>query len=147
MPIQIEVLQEGAGVIYDCRGPMTISDFYEATKSFLATPEEIKKWRYTIIDLTFVDSMDIDYREIEAVVALNQQLATFAIPGVLLAVASPNDLGYGLARMWEAIVDGIGWETRVLRSRREAERWLQERAKKKFGLDVASSSPAADGSM
>ena len=142
MPIQIEVVQEGAGVIYDCRGAVTISDFYQATKSFLATPEEVKKWRYTIIDLTFADSMDIDYREIETVVALDRQLAAFAIPGVLLAVASPSDLGYGLARMWEAIVDGIGWETRVFRSRSEAECWVKERAKKKFGFDVANPSSA-----
>ena len=147
MPIQIQVLQEGAGVIYDCRGPMTINDFYEATKSFLLTPEEIKKWRYTLIDLTFVDSMDMDYREIETVVALNRRLAVLSVPGVLLAVASPNDLGYGLARMWEAIVEGIGWETRVLRSRSEAERWVQERAKKKFGLDLANPFSASGHSV
>lgn len=139
MPIVIENRQEGAGVIYDCRGALTIRDFYEASQTFLADPEEIKKWRYAIIDLTFAESMDINYQDIEMVVTVNRQLAAAAVPGVLLAVASPNDLGFGLARMWEALVERTGWETRVCRTRPEADAWISSRLQQKCGLNFPDS--------
>jgi len=38
------------------------------------------------------------------VVVQNKTIAVKEVSGVLLAVASPKDLGFGLARMWEALV-------------------------------------------
>jgi len=140
MPIDIEGRQNGVGVIYNCRGAVTVDDFFQAGLSFLAYPEEIQNWRYSIIDLTAVDSMDISSGDIRAVVEQNKRIAAVAVPGVVLAVASPRDLGYGLSRMWEALMEEVGWETITLRSREEAERWIQERVKQKFGVDVPYSS-------
>ena len=138
MPIQVQVLHEAAGVIYDCRGSLTIHDFLQATETFLVTPDEIKKWRYTIVDLTSVGSMEIGYQDVAAVVSLNKKIANLAIPGVLLAVASPGDLGFGLGRMWEALADSTGWEIQVLRSRDAAEKWVRERAREKFRLEIVN---------
>ena len=71
------------GVIYHCRGPMVIEDFFFANASFLATPDEVRKWRYALIDLTAVKSMDIDYADVSRVVTQNANIATLAVPGVL----------------------------------------------------------------
>jgi hypothetical protein len=38
--------------------------------------------------------------------------------------------------MWEAFVEGIGWETKIFPSRAEAETWIRTRVKGKFNLDV-----------
>ena len=100
------------GVIYHCSGAMIIEDFLVANEGFLATPEEIRKWRYTLIDLSAVESMDINYSDVSRVITQNASIATKAVPGVLLAVASPRDHGYGLARMWGVLVERVGWETR-----------------------------------
>ena len=54
-------------------------------------------------------------------------------------IASPTDLGYGLSRMWEVLSDQSGWEMQIFRSRAEAERWIQQRAKQKFGIDLGDS--------
>jgi hypothetical protein len=143
MPITIEGRQDGAGIIYHCHGDMTIDDLFQAGIRFLAFPEEIKKWRYTIVDLTSVESMNITSDDIRSVVEQNRRIAAIACPGVLIAVAAPKDLGYGLARMWEILMEQIGWETVSLRSRSEAEAWIRRRAKEKFNLDIpfASSAP------
>jgi hypothetical protein len=53
-------------------------------------------------------------------------------------VASPRDHGYGLARMWEALVEWVGWETMAFRSLTEAEDWIRRRVKEKFGIDLAN---------
>ena len=143
MPISIEGRQDGAGVIYYCHGDMTIDDFFQAGIGFLAYPEEIKKWRYAIIDLTSVGSMKINSDDIRTVVEQNKRIAAIAPPGAILAVASPKDLGYGLARMWEVLMEQIGWETMTFRTRLDAEAWVRQRAKEKFNLDIplASSAP------
>lgn len=143
MPINIEGRQDGAGVIYYCHGDMTIDDLFQAGIGFLAFPEEIKKWRYTIVDLTSVDAMNISSDDIRSVVEQNRRIGANAIPGVLIAVAAPKDLGYGLARMWEVLTEQIGWETMTFRSRAEAESWIRQRAKEKFDLAIpfASSAP------
>ena len=122
---------------------MTSKDFYDASNGFLANPEELKKWRYALIDLTFVEGMNLNYEEVAGIVEQNKRLAAGAPPGTLLAVSSPQDLGYGIARMWEALVEQVGWETQTFRSRAEAALWIKRRAKQKFGIDLGgSASPA-----
>ena len=142
MPIEIEGRQNGVGVVYICRGSVTIDDFFQAGLGFLAYPDEIKKWRYCIIDLTLVEAMNITSADIQTVVEQNKRIAEIAVPGPLLAVASPRDLGFGLSRMWEAFMDQIGWETMTLRSRPQAEAWIQQRMLEKFGIEIASPSSA-----
>jgi hypothetical protein len=143
MPIDIEGRQNGLGVIYNCRGAMTIDDFFQAGMGFLAHPKEIKEWRYAIIDLTFVEAMNITSDDIRAVVEQNKRIAALALPGPILAVASPRDLGFGLARIWEALVEQTGWETMTFRSRSEAEDWIKERLFQKFGIALSEADAAA----
>jgi hypothetical protein len=138
MPIEVEVRHEAMGVIYHCRGAMVIDAFFAANQSFLATPEEIRKWRYSLIDLTAVKTMDINYNDVSRVVTQNATIAANAVPGVLLAVASPRDHGYALSRMWGALVERVGWETMTFRSVADAESWVRTRLKQKFGIDLAS---------
>lgn len=126
------------GVIYHCSGAIVIADFFVANQTFLATPDEIRKWRYTLIDLSAVESLDINYLDVSRVVTQNATIAANAVPGVLLAVASPRDHGYALARMWGALVERVGWETMTFRSVAEAEDWIQRRVKQKFGIDLAN---------
>jgi hypothetical protein len=38
--------------------------------------------------------------------------------------------------MWEAFVEGIGWETKTLPTLAEAQIWVRARVKEKFKLDI-----------
>ncbi len=63
---------------------------------------------------------------IRSVVAENKRLAAIAEPGTLVAIAAPQELGYGLARMWEAYAHHeTGWRTSVFHSRADADLWIQ----------------------
>ena len=137
MPIKIEVQNDAMGVIYKCTGALTIDDFITANATFLTTPDEILKWRYTLIDLTEAESMiGINYASVSAVVSQNRTIAAKAVSGALLAVASPKSYSFGLARMWETLVEDVGWETMTFRSIPEAEGWIHSRLKQKFGIDL-----------
>src|SRR5215510_10508857 len=136
MPIRLEIRQEGAGVILDCSGPLTLLDFDEVQTGFLTSTEKLKQVKYVLVDLTLVDSLNIPYGDMEQLAYGDKRLAESAPPGVLYAVAAPRDLGFGLARMWQVLAERTKWETQVLRSRSEAEAWIRERALEKFGLDI-----------
>jgi hypothetical protein len=142
MPIDIEGRQNGLGVIYNCHGAMTIDDFFQAGMGFLAYAEEITKWRSAIIDLTSVQAMNITSDDIRAVVEQNKRIAVLARPGALLAVASPRDLGFGLARVWEVLVEETGWETMTFRSRSEAEDWILQRLSQILGITLSAADAA-----
>jgi hypothetical protein len=43
-------------------------------------------------------------------------------------IVAPQTLTYGLARMWEGLVDPLSLESMVVRTRPEAEAWLAARA-------------------
>ena len=45
-----------------------------------------------------------------------------------------RDLTYGLARMTEMLIDVTGWESKVFRNREDAEAWIKERVKEKYGI-------------
>jgi hypothetical protein len=138
MPIEVEVRHDAMGVIYRCSGDMVIQDFFAANQTFLVTPDEIRKWRYSLIDLSAVESMNIDFNDVSRVVTQNATIASIAVPGVVIAVASPKDHAFGLARMWEALVERLGWETMAFRSVADAETWIHVRVKQKFGIDLTT---------
>jgi hypothetical protein len=48
------------------------------------------------------------------------------IPEGLVAIVAPNDILYGLSRMWETLADRSALTTRVMRTRAEAVAWLKE---------------------
>ena len=52
----------------------------------------------------------------------------------MVAIYAKNDLPFALARMWEVLVNEIGWETYVFRERTDALAWTGERVSEKFGI-------------
>ena len=109
-----------------------------ANEEFLATPEEIRKWRYALIDLSAVESMDINYSDVSGVITVRTPTSPPTRFRACCAVASPRDHGYGLARMWGVLVERVGWETMTFRSLADAEDWIGRRLKEKFGIDLAN---------
>jgi len=136
MSVHIEIHQAGIGIIINFSGALTLSDFHEVQDVFLTSTEKLKHVKYVILDLTFVDSLNIPYGDVELLAERSKLIADSGPPGVLHAVAAPRDLGYGLARMWQVLSEHTGWEILVLRSRSEAEEWIRKRAREKFGLDI-----------
>ena len=137
MPIDLEFRHDGAGFIAQCHGALTITDFVDVQNSLLASPDMLRKLRYGIMDLTSVETLNLNYEKMVSIVEGDKRLAVVTPPGTLVAIVSPKDLGYGLGRMWEALVDQFGWETMTFRFSVEAEHWIQQRAKEKFGIVLA----------
>lgn len=88
-----------------------------------------KSPRYQLVDLTDVDDLQVSASHIR-ILADKDRTAGELSPGALIAVVGPQDLAYGLARMWQAYT-GSAIGSGVFRDRESAEAWLREHA----GLD------------
>lgn len=75
--------------------------------------------------------------QMEGIILQDRHIASYAVEGLLVALIAEQGAVLGLARMWEAFVEGIGWETKIFPTLAEAETWVRDRVKAKFKLDIA----------
>jgi hypothetical protein len=136
MSVQLEFVQEGLGVIFRCRGEVNVQQFVDANRQLMATNAEIKKLKFAIGDLIGMDPMYVAPSEMEKIVQQNHQIAALLPEGVIVALLAEQNVVYGLARMWEAFVAGINWETQSFRAEDEARAWLRTRLKDKFKIEL-----------
>jgi hypothetical protein len=136
MPIELEFTHGGLGVIYQCEGSLGLQHFADANSRLLTSPDRIKKLKYVIIRGNSMEPQYFSVTQMEGIILQDRHIASYAIEGLLVAVVAEQSTVLGLARMWEAFVEGIGWETKIFPSLAEAETWVRARVKEKFKLDI-----------
>ena len=67
----------------------------------------------------------------------DRQIASYAAPGLLVALVAERSVVFALARIWEAFIEGVGWGTKIFPSMAEAQDWIRTRAKEKFHLALS----------
>jgi hypothetical protein len=125
MPIETEVLQNGTGVLLICRGTVTGKDKIEAVERLLASPDVVSRLRYMVIDQEA--ALELSAQDIRTLAELERRMAQIAPPGVVVAITATREVDYGMARMWQVLVEQTGWETMVFRSFDEVDSWLREK--------------------
>jgi hypothetical protein len=88
--------------------------------------------RFLLFDLSGSERLDIPTLDVRRVARVDREYAE-THPPFAIAVVAPDDLEYGLARMWQAFVDDTPIQSVVARSRPEALIWLAGR-----GVNVAT---------
>ena len=136
MPIQLEFLHEGLGIIYRCEGALGLQHFSDANSRLLASPEKIRKLKYVIVDAASMEPQFFSPSEMDGIVLQDRQIASYAVSGLLVALVAEHNVVFALARMWEAFIEGIGWETKIFPSITVAQSWIRIRVKDKFQLEL-----------
>ena len=135
MPIEVKYLDGGKGTFFDGKGDITGEDIIGANKEIFSSEEKIRRYKYTLLDLTSMDDFDVLTSDVEEIARINIGAAEI-IPDFVVAIAARKDIVFGLSRMWQTLVDSTTWETKVFRTVDEAKVWIKERVKAKFGIDV-----------
>lgn len=135
MPVDIKILQDGAGILYLCHGTVTGKDFIEANERLLSF-NNLKQVRYGIVDETSVDDIHMFESDMLTIAAQDEKIAGLVPSGAIVAVIAGSDFAFGLARIWESFIEHTGWETMTFKTRWEAESWIKEKVKDNFGIDV-----------
>ena len=137
MPIQLEFVHDGLGVIYRCEGTLGLQHFSVANDQLLAAPDRIRKLKYAVIDAALMEPTFFSPSEMDGIVLQDLRIASYAVPGLLVALVAERNVVFALARMWEAFIEGIGWETKILPSIAPAQDWVRIRVKEKFLVELS----------
>jgi hypothetical protein len=137
VPIELQFTEDGLGVIYRCEGKLDHNHFSYANNRLLELPERIRRLRYAIVDASSMEPFYFPPSEMERIVQQDRQIASLAVPGLIVALVATQYTVLGLTRMWEAFVTGIDWNTQSFLSLSEAQTWVRLKLKERFEVDLS----------
>jgi hypothetical protein len=124
MPIELQYRDSGSGVMFVCTGVITAADFSRANEE-IYSEESLDRLQYQLIDFTATEHLEISLEEARAFAAVDVTAAD-QTQGLIIAVAGPDDLTFGISRMWQALASDSNIRSGVFRSVPDAERWIKE---------------------
>lgn len=127
MPLSTEFSDEGAGVFLIASGIFTGQDLVASKLEIMEAATRGMPISYGFVDLSNIDRFSVDKDDIQDTALADEKIAKI-VGKIKVAILAPTDIAFGMARMWQAYVDQIGWETYVFRDRTTAEAWLEANA-------------------
>ncbi len=124
MPIELRYCDAGAGVVFICTGTVTAAEFSRANEEIYSA-ESLDQLQYQLIDFTATDHLESSLEdtrknaEVDAVAASQKR-------NLIIAVAGPDDLTFGISKMWQALAADSDLRTGVFRSVSDAELWIKQ---------------------
>lgn len=125
MPYRIEYDTDKLGVITIYSGIVTDKDLCDSLTERLDNFARLKRYRYAISDCTNVTEYKVTPEGLKKNAEISYEISE-KLPALLLVVITPSDLMYGMGRMWETYIDDTGWETTMVRTRQEANEWIEK---------------------
>jgi hypothetical protein len=123
MPRTVEYRAEGAHLLF--HGIVTGEDLFDVNERVLEHDYPGRP-RYALLDFSDAQRIDVTPQDLQRVAEQDQRDAE-RVAGIAVLIIAPQTLTFGLARMWEGMVDEIELDSGVVRSRAEAARWLAAR--------------------
>ena len=124
MAFEIRYINGGEGIECLISGRAHTRELVKINEEIYSDPH-LTRQKYQIVDLTDLESVEVNDRDIIQIAEMDKAAAK-ANPDIVIAVVAPGDLEYGLSRIWRALVDDSGFETRIFRDRESADRWIEE---------------------
>ena len=125
MGIEVSLTDDGVGAVYRSFGVLTSQDLLDADERLHIEIIRNPELRYLLVDHSAIPEEKVDVESLRVLaerVGENLEI----IPEGLIAIVAPNDILYGLSRMWEILAEQSGLTTRVTRTRAEAVAWLKD---------------------
>jgi hypothetical protein len=126
VPASNEIVDSGRGVVFHGVGALTGQEVIEAKEALAAEGERLRGLEYALVLLVEVTEFRITVDEVRAITAIDERLAQF-VPYFTVAIVTPRVHDFGVARMWEALLNQPSWTTQVFWDRDAAEAWVHAR--------------------
>jgi hypothetical protein len=124
MAFEVKFIDGGEGLIFVASGKAHASELIAINRE-IYSEAYLMKQKYQLVDLTGAESIQVEERDIRQLAEMDKEAAAVN-PEIKIVVVAPGDLEYGMARMWLAHVDEGELESRVFRTREEADRWIEK---------------------
>ena len=133
MPSAFQIFAEDNFVVSVHWGHMTAREHSKLIRDYRASPDA-DPTQDCLIDFTLVTDYDLTF------VTLLFEISSLQLPDVRpelsrMAILAPGDVAFGVARMYESVIDGrLSTTPMVVRSRTEAFRFLGREDKPEYRL-------------
>ncbi|MGH8094443.1 MAG: hypothetical protein ACREIF_13405 [Chthoniobacterales bacterium] len=125
MAFTTELTENYMGIIHVGSGVVTGTEILEGCKSVTALVRVTENFQYKLIDFSAVTDLRITAEELDEIVKQDRLIAS-SRPNATVVIVAPDDHIRAIAQHWEILVEDLGWNTRVSRTRAEASDWLKE---------------------
>jgi hypothetical protein len=134
--VSIRYVDGRKGVILVSSGRVKGAEFTAATKELFARDFTAEPLLYVLVERgADVTAIDVTAEDVRDIAEQDIEVSSKA-PNVSVAVLANNTLSYGLARMWQTLVDASGWRTAIFQDRAAAVDWLRTEVAKKTGIAI-----------
>ena len=134
MPIEMKDLDNGLGVIVTGHRIVTENEYLDSYIKHLSQDrDKFLKYRYSLNDWAAVTEVEVSSNAIVQIAELCKHSANIN-PDIVVAHVATKDITFGLSRMWEFLSDETKWDIMVFRNRKDAEAWIRQKVKEKYGI-------------
>ena len=125
VPVKFSLTADGVGAMYASYGVLTGQELIDVDARIHEEVKRNPKIRYVLVDHTAVPEEKIDTGSLQAMATRTKETLDL-MPDAIVAIVAPNDVLFGLSRMWQIQAEQPGLVSRITRTREEALAWLQE---------------------
>ncbi len=125
MPYETELTDDYMGVVHRGSGMVTGEEMLRGSLALSQLVQNTANFHYEFVDLSEATGMQVTERHLQQIATLDRMTAFFR-PHAVVVVVAPDERLFAVAKRWESLVQNLGWNTHVTRSRSEAKRWLEE---------------------
>jgi hypothetical protein len=133
MPYQIQSKGQILRVTFS--GHVTKDEFVDSGRELLSLRATLERQPDQLTDLSSIEKQDTDYALVQPVSReLREQVFSNTFR---FAMVAPTPFSFGLARMFQSLVEHPQIHMRVFKSKDEAEKWLAREPSEKHDKDMA----------
>lgn len=122
MPIEHRIAH-GQYILFNVTGVATGAEIMRANQWLYTEFPDSDLARFQIWDFSTATQIVVDVEKIQAMAGQDKQAAQ-ALSQLVVACVAPDDLIYGLSRMWQAFADDEAIDAHVFRDSKSAEVWM-----------------------
>lgn len=124
MPYKVTYTEHPVGVTTAFYGVVTDDDIVQSCLERTASDDLIKDLTYILDDFVDVTEFKVTPKTVETAAEFAVKASQLNKKPAYLSIM-PTDLLYGMSRMWQAYTDETEWKRDIVRTREEAEKWLE----------------------
>ena len=123
MPIEHHIVQ-GKYIVFQATSTVTGAEIIAANEWLYTEPQNEEAAKFQLWDFSATTQIVVDIGMIEKMASQDKQAAQ-TISRIVAALVAPEDLIYGLSRMWQAFADDEAIQSQIFRDFHSAEVWLR----------------------
>lgn len=126
MAFTFRLTPDQVGLVVVAAHQVGLPETLGVSAAVLASPLDLRRVRYLIVDMSPIEHLDMHNRDVLATAEAHHRLAG-PCPVLDVVLIAPEDLGFGMSRLYAQHVLAPGWTVHVARTSQGALAWLAQR--------------------